>query len=231
MIYVNGDSWTSGWPDEETYGHREFSWPHLLSVSLNSALLNDARAASSNNRIYRRTFDYILKYQPPVAVVCLTHWVRQEVGHAVSGKIYQCLPNRESYLYKDYWHPYLHYSNFLRQIISLQCVAVQCKTNLLLLDTYKNNLNKTPTIEWFKSILKLSVAFDAMDDDRIDSKFIKIIDLNNKINYNNFISEISYQEIIKDCKMVKNHPVHDGHKKISDFIFKKIKENYHDQTI
>ena len=231
MIYVNGDSWTSGWPDEETFGHREFSWPHLLSLKLNETVINDARAGSSNYRIYRRTFDYLLNNKPELAIVCLTQWGRFEIGNAVTGKIVQIIPTQNPEEYKDKWYPYLLYSNLLRQILSLQFLATAQGTNLLFLDTFSNNLNRSPSLEWFKDLLKLSLAFDAMDDSRIESKFSKILDLTNKINYNQFLSSMSYQEIIKDCKMSKDHPVIDGHKKIADFIYKKLKENNHGQTI
>ena len=100
MIYVNGDSWTSGWPDEETFGHREFSWPHLLSLKLNDTVINDARAASSNYRIYRRTFDYLLNNKPTLSIVCLTNWIRIEMGNIESVKIYQYLPIRDKKYFK-----------------------------------------------------------------------------------------------------------------------------------
>lgn len=231
MIYVNGDSWTSGWPDEETYGHREFSWPHLLSKKLDCEVFNDARAASSNARIFRRTFDFILKNKPPVAIICLTYWIRQEIGNAESGKIYQYLPSRDPMFFKQNWHPYLQYSNCLRQIISLQLLAKITGTELFLLDTYNDNFVQVPTVEWFKEILKLSFAFDAMDDERIYKKFLKILDLSKEIDYNYFLSNRSYQDLIQNCTLDRGHPVLDGHEKIAEFIFLKLKEKYHGQTI
>ena len=130
MIYVNGDSWTSGWPAEETYGHQEFSWPYLLSLKLNQPVLNDARAASSNYRIYRITFDYLLTNRPKIAIVFLTSWLRIEHGNCESGKIYQYLPGRDPKFYKNDWHPYLSYTNFLRQIISLQKTYMPYRTRI-----------------------------------------------------------------------------------------------------
>jgi hypothetical protein len=168
MIYVNGDSWTSGWPDEETYGHREFSWPHLLSLKVNKDVINDARAGCSNDRIYRRTFDYLLLNKPELAIICLTHWTRFELGSVISGKIYQYIPGQKNPLLKHHWHPYLAYSNFLRKIISLQTIANTTNTKLFFLDTFDQNLERTPTLKWFKEQLKLSNVFDVMDDLRID---------------------------------------------------------------
>lgn len=220
MIYVNGDSWTSGWPDEETFGHREFSWPHLLSTCLNVSVVNDARAASSNSRIYRRTFDYLLNHRPETAIVCLTSWTRMEMGNADSGKIHQYVASTHpEYFLKD-WHPYLAYSTFLRQIISLQIVAKSTGTKLYLLDTFKDNLARDFNYKWFVDILKTSVAFDAMDDERIAKKYSVIQDLYKHIDFDMFISKLSYEEIVDGCKLVQMHPVQDGHQRIASFIYK-----------
>ena len=224
MIYVNGDSWTSGWPNEESYGHREFTWPHLLSLKLNDIVINDARAGSSNYRIYRRTFDYLLNNNPMLSIVCLTSWVRIELGNAKTGKVFQYIPHRDPQFYKNDWHPYLAYTNFLRQIISLQSIAKTTNNKLFLLDTFENNLNATPNIEWFKTILQQGGVFDTMDDQRIEQKFNKVIALNKHIDYDMFLSKHSYQQLITGCKLVKNHPVEDGHIKITNFIYEKIQK-------
>jgi len=223
MIYVNGDSWTSGWPDEETYGHQNFSWPHLLSLKINETVINDARAGCSNDRIYRRTFDYLLLNKPKLAIVCLTQWVRFELGDSASGKIYQYQPSKDNVIYKNHWQPYLAYSNFLRQIISLQNIATATNTQLLILDTFNNNLKQAVTYDWFVSILKEGMVFDHMDDQRINQKFNTVVELNNLINYNMFISDKSYQSLINGCNLIKGHPVKDGHERIADIIYHAIK--------
>ena len=223
MIYVNGDSWTSGWPDEETYGHRNFSWPHLLSLKINEPVINDAEAGCSNDRIYRRTFDYLLLNKPKLAIICLTHWVRFELGNTASGKIYQYQPSKDIVIYKDHWHPYLAYSNFLRQIISLQNIANATNTQLLILDTFNNNLNQAITYDWFVDILKEGMVFDQLDDQRINRKFNTVVELSNLINYNMFISDKSYQSLINGCKLIKDHPVKDGHERIADIVYHAIK--------
>ena len=157
MIYVNGDSWTSGWPLEGTFGHRNHSWPHLLSELSSIEVFNDARTASSNYRIYRRTFDYILNNSPKIAIICLTSWARFELGDIKSGRIHQYLPHQKevAFFYKKYWNPYLEYSNLLRRILSLQCVAQIKSTKLYFLDTFNDNLNMNPSYEWFTDILKM----------------------------------------------------------------------------
>lgn len=231
MIYVNGDSWTSGWPDEETHGHREFAWPYLLGQLLEEPVINDSRAASSNHRIYRRTFDYLLTNRPATAIVFLTHWTRKEEGHIPSGKVYQYLPTRDQAMFGDNWHPYLFYTNFLRQIISLQQTANMTGTKLLLLDTFKNNLQRTPDIEWFKRRLQIAKVFDAMDDDRIAQKFNKITSLNKFIDYNQFISDKSWQELIPDHISTVMHPTSEGHKQMAEIIHSYIRGHNHGKTI
>jgi len=233
MIYVNGDSWTSGWPDEETFGHREHSWPHLLSIQLGQQVLNDARAGSSNYRIYRRTFDYLLDNSPATAIVCLTSWIRIEHGNAETGKIFQYLPTTHPKIFKSNWHPYLAYATLLRQIISLQNIAKQTSTDLWLLDTFDNNLIKNPTYTWFVEILKNGGVVDAMDDERISQKFTKIVNLTKHIDFSMFIADDSYQTIISNCKKIKNHPTNDGHMYIANTVFNHLnkKENKHGQAI
>lgn len=227
MIYVNGDSWTSGWPLEELRSHRRDSWPHLLEQTTGIPVLNDAEAGCSNDRIYRRTFDYILEHRPTFAIVCITSWLRFELGNTQSGRIYQYMPSNENIdYYKEHWHPYLSYTNLLRQIISLQNICQS--TELYFLDTLANNIQRRPSMQWFVDVLKMGDVFDHMDDTRIQKKFSKILALNKHINYDRFISDHSYQELVADCKMVDSHPVEDGHKRIAAVIGTKIfKEKYH----
>lgn len=227
MIYVNGDSWTSGWPLEGTYGHREHSWPYLLSKITGVDVCNDARPASSNYRIYRRTFDYILNNSPQIAIVGLTSWARFELGDTGSGRIHQYLPHQTevAFFYKKYWHPYLEYSNLLRQILSLQCVAQVKSTKLYFLDTFNDNLIRNPSYEWFHNILKMGNVVEKMNDEYISKKYQKIIDLDKNISYNMFISDKSYQSLIGDCKLIEGHPVEDGHEKIAKIIYEVIKKD------
>jgi hypothetical protein len=229
-MYVNGDSWTSGWPLEETQGHRESSWPHLLSQLTSLKVVNDARAGCSNYRIYRKTFDYILNYKPAIAIVCLTQWSRFELGDTRTGKIHQYIPgHKESKsLYLTHWHPYLEYSNFLRQIISLQKISTQ-STKLYFVDTFKDNLQKNLNLDWFKQILNYNDVFHQMDDSRIEKKFSVVFNLNKHINYHNFILDKSYQELIEGCELVKGHPVLSGHMKFAEILYDKIfkENNYH----
>lgn len=227
MIYVNGDSWTAGWPLEEILGHRNDSWPHILENLSNQPVINDARSGCSNYRIYRKTFDYILTKKPKLAIVCLTSWVRFEMGDVDSGKIYQYMPSSTTAtdIYQKYWHPYLEYTNFLRQIIALQQLASASQTNLYFLDTFNNNLIRSPTLEWFKDILRLGNIFDKWNDETINKKFQNLIMLNECINYNKFISEHSYQDLIKGCKLDQGHPVRDGHEKIAQIIYNLVKKD------
>jgi hypothetical protein len=118
---------------------------------------------------YSVAFDYILNNSPKIAIICLTSWARFELGDNKSGRIHQCLPNQKevAFFYKKYWNPYLEYSNLLRHILSLQCVAQVKSTKLYFLDTFNDNLNKNPSYEWFTDTLKMGDAFSKMDDERL----------------------------------------------------------------
>jgi len=68
-MYVNGDSWTFGQelrddaPDHLTYKYYN-TWPWHLSRSLEIPVLhNDALGGTSNDRIYRRTVEFIQNYK------------------------------------------------------------------------------------------------------------------------------------------------------------------------
>lgn len=224
MMYVNGDSWTSGWPEEQIYGHQAFSWPYLLSELLDQPVLNDARAGCSNYRIYRRTFDYLLNQNPAVAIVSWTNWRRVEFGNAETGKIYQYLPTQSPQYFKKDWHPYLAYTTFLRQIIALQIIAEKTNTKLWMIDTFSNNLIKNPTPEWFNNILREGQVFDLMDDDRVENKFKKVLALNSQIDYNKFMFEISYQQLVNNFQLIDDHPVKDAHQHLAETIYKHLRK-------
>jgi hypothetical protein len=93
------------------------------------------------------------------------------------------------------------------------------------LDTFNDNLNRNPSHEWFKDILKMGDIFSKMDDEYIAKKYKKIIDLDKHINYNMFISDKSYQSLVNDCELVEGHPVEDGHIKIAKLIYEVIKKD------
>ena len=58
LLYTIGDSWTQGWdlknPKKECY-------PYLLSKKLNCNLINEAKPASSNDWMFRKSVEWILK--------------------------------------------------------------------------------------------------------------------------------------------------------------------------
>jgi hypothetical protein len=165
----------------------------------------------------------LLNNKPTLSIVCLTNWIRIELGNVESGKIYQYLPIKDKKYFKNDWHPYLAYTTFLRQIISLQSIANTTNNRLLFLDTFNNNLNRTPTFDWFVELMKLGDVFTKMNDDRLNKKFNTVVALTKHIDYNMFLSEDSYQTLIAGYSLIKGHPVKDGHEKIANFIYNKIK--------
>lgn len=224
MIYTNGDSWTAGWPLSEKVGHREFSWPSLLSVKIGLPVVNDAKEAGSNYRMYRKTFDYLLLNQPSIAVIFLTHWKMFESGNITTGRIHQYLPQRDAERYGDYWHPYHFYSNFLRQIIGLQRLASTTGTEIFFLDTFSRNLNRNPDLEWFIKILRLAKAFDAMPDSQVRDQFEEIVELNKLVDYNLFISDRSAQAILLEKNELDRtiHPTVEGHISLTNLVYDAI---------
>jgi hypothetical protein len=198
-------------------------------------LIDKSRAGSSNYRIYRKAFDNILLYRPNVVIVCLTHWTRSETGGNYGshpGKIYQHLSNNDSketeYVFRNFFNGYKNYTDMLRMIISLQTLSTNIGIDCYFLDTFSQNLMLDITLDDFKEILKYNMTvFDNSPDQRIDEKFETVKTLTEYINQTTFISSQSYQTIIADCNLDKNHPVQDGHKKISETIIDFLKRNNH----
>lgn len=235
-LLVSGDSWTSGWPLEERLGHRNFSWPNLVSQHFKFELIDKSRAGSSNDRIYRKTFDGMLA-NVDIAIVCLTSWARFESGLTTSKKpasIYQHLPHQaeSSLAYKTFFNSYLSYTNLLRKIISLQSLAEKTNTKCFFLDTFKNNLFFDMSLNEFCDMLKHNISvFDNMDDQRIANKFKTVKMLESNVDFSSFISKKSYQEIVKDCKFDQYHPVEDGHRQIADVIINFLESKYYGKTL
>jgi len=233
-LFVTGDSWTSCWPLEETTGSRNLGWPTLVSNHFDWQLTDKSRAASSNFRIFRKTFDAILTNNFSIVIVALTKWERMETGYPNQGKIYQHVPSdpQSVLLYSDYFHGYLNYSQCLRMIIALQYAAKIHNTPLYFLDTFESNILRTMSLESFKNILKFNPdVFNAMDDERILDKLNTITFLTNQIDFDAFISEQSYQSIIAGCALEKKHPVEDGHAKIAETIIEFLESKYYGKTI
>jgi hypothetical protein len=238
-LLVSGDSWTSCWPLEERLGHREFGWPNLVASEIGYTLIDKSRAGSSNYRIYRKGFDSMLDGTADLNLIFLTSWTRIETGSGYGDKpggIYQHKATDKSpesdYVFKNFFNGYKNYTDLLRMIISLQKLAVTLKTECYFLDTFKNNLLFDITESDFKKILSYNILiFDNMSDDRIKDKFNKVKMLTTQIDQSKFISLSSYEELITGCQLIRNHPVEDGHSKISKIILDFLKENKYDKTI
>ena len=91
FLYCNGDSWTYG---EEILGENHQlhvnekyynTWPWFLSQELDIPVcVNDAVGAGSNDRIYRKTYqfikDYIRKGKDPKQLLIVIGWTTPERG-------------------------------------------------------------------------------------------------------------------------------------------------------
>ena len=238
-LLVSGDSWTSCWPLEERLGHRNNSWPNLVASKLNYKLIDKSRAGSSNYRIYRKAFDGLLDSSTDLVLVFLTSWTRMETGSGYGekpGSIYQHVSGIKTketeYVFKHFFNGYKNYTDMLRMVIALQALANTNNTDCYFLDTFDNNLLFDITLDDFKKILEFNpVIYNNMDDQRVDDKFNKVKLLTAAIDRDMFISESSYQTLIKDCKLVESHPIEDGHSKIANVVLEFLKEKYNGKTI
>ena len=99
-LYTNGDSWTQGdelglpYKEHETEAEQYYwSWPWQLHKLLGTTMcFNDAVKGTSNNRIFRRTTNFIRNYNKHynprelIVVVCWTTLDRDEIPIDVKNK-------------------------------------------------------------------------------------------------------------------------------------------------
>lgn len=225
-LLVSGASWTSSWPLEQQEGHRNSGWPCLVAKHFDFELIDKSRAGSSNYRIYRKAFDEIIN-GVDIAIVFWTTWQRFETGATYGekpGRIYQHQPsNKESSkAFKLFFNGYLQYTDFLRQIISLQNLSLLTNTPcffLANLDYVRPYLFNKIKESDFKEILMFNdEVFNNMDDERIFHKLQKIRTLEPHIDWSKFICTTSYIDFYKDFDLDQGHPTHKSHKMIASTI-------------
>lgn len=235
-LLVSGDSWTSCWPLEQRLGHRNLGWPNLVSTHFGFDLIDKSRAGSSNYRIYRKAFNGILE-GADLILVFLTAWSRFKTGATFGpkpGGIYQHIATQEESAdaFKLFFNGYKNYTDMLHQIISLQSLSATRNVPCFFLDTFGNNLHRDISLDNFKEILKSNIEiFDNIDDERIDNKFKTVKMLESNIDWTKFISEHSYQRLIRGCKIDSGHPLEDGHAKIADIVINFLESTGYGQTI
>jgi hypothetical protein len=235
-LLVSGDSWTSGWPLEQSLGHRDFAWPRLVSQHFGFDLIDKSRAGSSNFRIYRKAFDGLISGDIDCVLVFLTNWSRFETGANYGpkpGRIYQHIVNDSDSdeAFRRFFNGYKNYTDMLRQIIALQCVSVQRQIPCFFLDTFDHNIVLDISMDDFIRILQYNFSvFDNMDDDRIADKYRVVKTLTQALDLDNFISTKSYQSLIAGCVMQSEHPVESGHRVIADTVIKFLESKLYGQT-
>jgi hypothetical protein len=124
-LYINGDSHSCGAEtyggytfakDDPNYAHLsdlahpkclELSWGYLLARTLNAGFFCDAVSASSNDRILRRTYDYIKKDANNFILIGWSTWEREEwlvdgTYYQVSGGGKDTVPNECQDRYKQW---------------------------------------------------------------------------------------------------------------------------------
>lgn len=158
MLYVNGDSfaWGVGLDDESA------KWPALLAEHYCLSLVNEAQPGGSNNRILRKTIDFVTKHRPTMVVIGWSSYLRTEwPGTSLdplnsnsvdynSGPIIQVQPNYDKYNQQDkprieeYYKSFNHewaFDNYINQVLLLQTYLKSCKIQYVFmnaLDNYNN---------------------------------------------------------------------------------------------
>jgi hypothetical protein len=237
-LCVSGDSWTSGWP-LESRGKKHLCWPALVAKHFDIKLVDKSRSGSSNYRIYRKAVEGIFDSNIDTVIVFLTFWTRWELGSTSTSESYsgirQHIPtDTDTSIFKKFFNGYKQYTDSLRFILSLQSMAKQHNTKCYFLDTFKDNVynKQCITIEEFKKILQFNILeYDNMSDQRIIGKFDNVRNLYKHIDKKQFINDISYEEVIKNCKTDKGHPVEDGHQKIAQVVINFLQGEHSGKTI
>lgn len=235
-LLVSGDSWTSCWPLEKRLGHRELGWPSRVSKHFGFELVDKSRAGSSNYRIYRKAINGILT-NPDLVLVFLTSWTRFETGATFGpkpGGIYQHIPQQKDSgeAFELFFNGYKNYVDMLHQIIALQAISVIRGVPCFFLDTFANNLHRDINLNDFKQILKYNISiFDNINDKRIEDKFNTVKMLESSIDWTKFISDKSYQQLIRGCALELGHPLEHGHAKIASTVINFLESMGYGKTI
>jgi len=211
---------------------KHLTWPRLLSKKLKKPIVDDSMSGASNGRIFRRTSNNIILKNVNVAIVFLTKWSRMEtgnpewkttIGHNIEfTETQQILVNSHNhdYYFETYFEPIFQYEIFLHGIINLQCLANQYNTKLYLLDNFAENLYQNLDFDIFcKKINFEHYMTRKHHKDHFFKKYKLMKELISHINFDNFISDKSYQELIGDAPLEEDHPLEEGHSIISDIVY------------
>lgn len=221
-LLVSGDSYTSGWPLESELGHRKFSWPNLVADYFGVQLVDKSRAGSSNYRIYRKAFEGIIDTKIDTVIVCLSHWSRFEIGSTYGekpGRIYQHIPSASPEIFYKFFNGYKNYTDNLRMIINLQVLSEKYNTRCFFIDTFRNNIYQNIEYKQFEKVIAYNPKeFENMHDERIAEKFAKVKNLEQCIDWAQFMFNKSFQEIIDGEELIKNHPGMSAHKKMAQEV-------------
>jgi len=236
MIYVNGDSWTEGYPFSMDISKKNLTWPRLLSKKLKKPIFDDSMSGASNSRIFRRTSSNIILKDVKLAIIFLTHWSRVETGNPnwknVNGYATRFVESQQlligsdfhDYYFEKYFESLFQYEIFLHGIINLQSLAEKYKTKLYFLDTFAKNLYKNINFDIFCEEIDFENSTIRKNyKDEFIKKYELIKNLTLHIDFSKFISDKSYQELIGDVHLEKGHPLEEGHTIISNIVYDFIK--------
>ena len=243
LLGVAGSSWAAGYridfnATQSTHKEdRTNAWPKLVADNLNFNLFDESRSGASISRVFRKTIDMLLSNKFSIIIVELSRIDWYELGSSTDGKIMQIrslsdLPINKLIL-TEYYNSYLFYTNMLRQIISLQCLAEKYQTPLYFIDISANIIKHLTLEKFIDSILvKHSELFNALDDDMIVERYEITAQLNRAIDYSKFLFQSTLEKHMLSNGATKKHfdttthPSVLGQKMIADLILEELGNKY-----
>lgn len=253
-LYINGCSWTYGEelghqadPNEQSYKFYN-SWPWHVSQHYNiPQLINDARGGGSNDRIFRKTVEFIkntkVKYSELAIVVAWTSSERTEFGFpALEG--YHDGESQVNWSERQFYnfHPGSDPIDFALNNAVVQKTLSELYKNYTILRTPQTDQPRQAMLMYslqeickangiklhqFLALHSPELNPNCPDYDRALAKNLNYhmpawIDTN---DYGDIINKLHEREDGKWIHKAKyNHPNESGHKIIADFVIERIGE-------
>jgi hypothetical protein len=214
-LLTAGDSFTYG--DELT--DLQSAWPHLLGKKINADVVNIGKPASSNDKIFRMIFEYLITFNNPKPDLVVIGWTSpgriefaDDIGYydvwpGYSGNLFikdGCTWRQELADYISTYHnsEYFH-KKFLQQVITMQTFLTSKGIKYIMLNTVQNEYYKQHSIK--------------VPD---GSEYFSEVDKTQFLGFN----KEGMVEWVEGCKKGPNgHFLEDGHRIVADRIYEHIR--------
>jgi hypothetical protein len=211
-ILTAGDSFTYG----EELSDVNLAWPYRLATTLNGIVTNLGEPAASNDKIIRKTLEYILTANEPVDLVIIA-WSNlgraeyaDDIGYydvwpGYSGQLFQrdgaVWRNQLVSYINQYHNRQAYYKKFLEQVILMQSFLQSKNIKYLMLNTLQNEYyKKNPLFSW--------------------QEYFNNIDKEKFLNFD----QSGMMEWTYGCKKGPNgHFLEDGHSIVAEKIYEHIR--------